>query len=243
MTDEDMAAVRTLFDGDLTIPDNFERTAPVYDSANPVRHLEQPATRVNPQTELLCTMLELTDPNAAFLGQNSSLLEDERSMNDSKTDDLSNIHSDSSNLNMTGDTNPDEISIADDDDDNDDDDVRDDVPPDDDVIIEAVRDVIDDEHRVKLTLPEPVLTSTPTRAEKPSSPSDSSHKLHLPPLKLAPLDQASPEPESREQAPLESEHREHALLELEPREHQPHLVNPWMTRLCRPYLCLLRAYS
>lgn len=72
--------------GVFTIPENFERTAPVYkpddmtlknnqrqlvELANEgAKHQKQPFFS-NPQTELLCAMLELTNPNAALLGQES----------------------------------------------------------------------------------------------------------------------------------------------------------------------------
>ena len=61
------------FGGDLTLPENFEKTVPVFDPSVKTKHCPAPVIMTNPQTTLLCTMLEVTDPNAVFLGKDSNL--------------------------------------------------------------------------------------------------------------------------------------------------------------------------
>ncbi|XP_060084450.1 lariat debranching enzyme-like [Ylistrum balloti] len=64
------------FGGDLLIPDNFQKTVDVFDPNQGKCKVNPPVTMVNPQTTLLCAMLDITDPNAVFLGQDSSNLLD-----------------------------------------------------------------------------------------------------------------------------------------------------------------------
>ncbi|XP_069108816.1 lariat debranching enzyme-like [Argopecten irradians] len=64
------------FGGDLYIPDNFQRTVDVFDPNHGKTKVSPPVTMVNPQTTLICTMLDITDPNAVFLGQDSNNLLD-----------------------------------------------------------------------------------------------------------------------------------------------------------------------
>lgn len=60
------------FAGDLTIPENFERTVDVFDPNQGKVKVAPPVLMVNPQTSLICVMLDISDPNAVFLGQDSS---------------------------------------------------------------------------------------------------------------------------------------------------------------------------
>lgn len=63
----------------MTLPENFCQTSPPIES-NPqsFARTRRPLTvQVNPQTTLLCTMLEITDPNATFVGKSSQELLDE----------------------------------------------------------------------------------------------------------------------------------------------------------------------
>ncbi|KAK3082824.1 hypothetical protein FSP39_006437 [Pinctada imbricata] len=87
VTQEEMNEVLEDFGGDLTLPENFERTAPIYDpSESTKKSIKQPQIQINPQTTLLCTMLELTDPNAVFLGKDSHIkLDTLKAMEDSET--------------------------------------------------------------------------------------------------------------------------------------------------------------
>ncbi|XP_076459216.1 uncharacterized protein LOC143292634 [Babylonia areolata] len=66
VTDEEMARVKELFGGNLKLPENFIPTAPTLAERN--NKPAAPPVMVNPQTALLCTMLDLTDPNAVHLG-------------------------------------------------------------------------------------------------------------------------------------------------------------------------------
>ncbi|CAL8107148.1 unnamed protein product [Calicophoron daubneyi] len=81
------AEIRALFEpfgGEFAVPDNFERTAPLYkpnenNDANPVTSTPRGLMAgnkpmqifSNPQTELMCAMLDLVNPNAVLLGRES----------------------------------------------------------------------------------------------------------------------------------------------------------------------------
>ncbi|CAG2237878.1 DBR1 [Mytilus edulis] len=69
VTNEEMNSIIEDFGGSLTIPDNFEKSVDVYNPSE--RNPPTPQTMTNSQTTLLCTMLDLTDPNAVFLGKDS----------------------------------------------------------------------------------------------------------------------------------------------------------------------------
>ena len=69
-TTEEIKQVTEEFGGDFSIPENFERTVPVFDPnlSKKQNRMDPAKTEVNPQTTLICSMLDLTDPNAVFLG-------------------------------------------------------------------------------------------------------------------------------------------------------------------------------
>lgn len=69
VTNEEMNSIIEDFGGSLSIPDNFEKSVEVYNPSE--RNPPSPQTMTNPQTTLLCTMLDLTDPNAVFLCKDS----------------------------------------------------------------------------------------------------------------------------------------------------------------------------
>ncbi|XP_062572881.1 lariat debranching enzyme A-like [Saccostrea cucullata] len=71
VTKEDINQILEDFGGDLSLPENFEKTAPVHNPNEPKK--KSPPLVTNPQTTLLCTMLDLTDPNAVFLGKDSHI--------------------------------------------------------------------------------------------------------------------------------------------------------------------------
>ncbi|XP_060553240.1 lariat debranching enzyme A-like isoform X2 [Ruditapes philippinarum] len=72
-TKAEMDAVCSCFGGNLTFPEKFEPTVPAYDPKLSKQQNKMPAPQpeINPQTTLLCSMLDLTDPNAVFLGKDS----------------------------------------------------------------------------------------------------------------------------------------------------------------------------
>ncbi|CAH8460505.1 unnamed protein product [Heterobilharzia americana] len=108
-TDEEIRALYEPFGGNFQVPDNFERTAPIYKpnegnyvnsnvTSTPMSLVQQANTLCkqqqlfsNPQTELICAMLDLVNPNAFYLGKQScSLLElsaQMQSKNDEEEDD------------------------------------------------------------------------------------------------------------------------------------------------------------
>lgn len=57
---EEMNKILEEFGGDLSLPENFERTAPIHDPNQPKKKSGPPSLVINPQTSLLCTMLDLT---------------------------------------------------------------------------------------------------------------------------------------------------------------------------------------
>ncbi|XP_025106934.1 lariat debranching enzyme-like [Pomacea canaliculata] len=67
VTDQDIDELYKDFGNDLTLPENFEHTAPTIDQQRSA--VTEQHVRVNPQTSLLCSMLDVTDPNAVILGQ------------------------------------------------------------------------------------------------------------------------------------------------------------------------------
>ena len=81
VSDKELKDMMETFGGDMTLPENFVQTSPpILGQPNQqMRHAHrQPLTvQVNPQTTLLCTMLEITDPNAKILGKTSQQLLDE----------------------------------------------------------------------------------------------------------------------------------------------------------------------
>ncbi|XP_059163125.1 lariat debranching enzyme B-like [Physella acuta] len=79
VSDEDIETTRKIFGGDMTLPENFCQTsAPIEGDPRSFSRSRAPLTvQVNPQTTLLCTMLDITDPNATFVGKSSQELLDE----------------------------------------------------------------------------------------------------------------------------------------------------------------------
>ncbi|CAH8833139.1 unnamed protein product [Trichobilharzia szidati] len=107
-TDEEIQALYHPFGGDFQVPDNFERTAASYKPNEIIGHVSSSITSTpmslvqqanlfskqqqkmfsNPQTELLCAMLDLINPNAFYLGKESySLLELSAQLLSRKDDD------------------------------------------------------------------------------------------------------------------------------------------------------------
>ncbi|GFN99776.1 lariat debranching enzyme-like [Plakobranchus ocellatus] len=81
VADSELKETVDTFGGDMTLPENFVHTAPPI-MGQPNQQMKfarrRPLTvQVNPQTTLLCTMLDITDPNAKFLGKTSQQLLDE----------------------------------------------------------------------------------------------------------------------------------------------------------------------
>ncbi|TPP61394.1 Lariat debranching enzyme [Fasciola gigantica] len=85
-TSEEIRVLCEPFDNEFAVPDNFERTAPTYKpndvgtgtlaASTPQAAGKQKLLFSNPQTELICAMLDLVNPNALLLGRESySLVE------------------------------------------------------------------------------------------------------------------------------------------------------------------------
>ncbi|KAL5968589.1 Lariat debranching enzyme [Taenia solium] len=86
-TTDDLKSVYETFAGIFSLPHNFERTAPIYkpddmslrrndnkklaELAEIDARIQKQAFFSNPQTELLCAMLEVTNLNAALMGKES----------------------------------------------------------------------------------------------------------------------------------------------------------------------------
>lgn len=83
-TADDLKSIHETFGGVFSLPHNFERTAPLYKPEDKtLKNLKLPALAEadarsqkqaffsNPQTELLCAMLELINPNAVLMGKES----------------------------------------------------------------------------------------------------------------------------------------------------------------------------
>ncbi|KAL3872539.1 hypothetical protein ACJMK2_035762 [Sinanodonta woodiana] len=72
VSDKEIDAIYKDFGGDLSLPENFERTVPVFDPLNSTKKAAAPSqTKINKQTTLLCTKLDITEPNSVFLGKDS----------------------------------------------------------------------------------------------------------------------------------------------------------------------------
>ncbi|CAL1544742.1 unnamed protein product, partial [Lymnaea stagnalis] len=80
VSEKDKEKIKEIFGNDLTLPENFIHTSPPL-HGNPLsraRSKPQPlSVQVNPQTTLLCSMLDITDPNAKLLGKTSQELLEE----------------------------------------------------------------------------------------------------------------------------------------------------------------------
>ena len=117
MTDEEIASLSADLGGVLKIPRNFERVAPVHE---PGTRQAAPPAYSNPQTTLLCQMLELTDPGVASANWVAPPPGERDTHCDSDDDDACETTLESSvntTLEVTG--NPDAIplDLTDDDDD------------------------------------------------------------------------------------------------------------------------------
>ncbi|KAK3589757.1 hypothetical protein CHS0354_021084 [Potamilus streckersoni] len=72
VSDEEIDGIYKDFGGDLLLPKHFKITVPRYDPSDSLnKAAPPPQTTINEQTTLLCTMLDITDPNAVFLGKDS----------------------------------------------------------------------------------------------------------------------------------------------------------------------------
>ncbi|XP_064598274.1 lariat debranching enzyme-like [Liolophura sinensis] len=109
VSNQEIESVKEDFGNDLTIPENFITTVPAYtvaESGRSVSEYPPPDIHVNPQTTLLCTMLELSDPNAMFLGRDSSFsLDVEDAANSSAAARISDDEDVNSDGDETDDTN------------------------------------------------------------------------------------------------------------------------------------------
>ncbi|ELT97436.1 hypothetical protein CAPTEDRAFT_170958 [Capitella teleta] len=121
-TDEELSDIRETFGSTFSVPDNFVRTAEAHSAEDEIpRNPPQPQICINPQTTLICQMLELTDPFSVFSGKNDSTslsLPHGIDSNDSLLDsDDEGIQNDSDLMDTTMESsvnttlNPDEISL------------------------------------------------------------------------------------------------------------------------------------
>ncbi|XP_067686624.1 lariat debranching enzyme A-like [Haliotis asinina] len=76
VTDQEVETIKEDFDGNLALPNNFEPTVPVHDPMMSSPN-KCPAIVINPQTTLLCTMLDITDPYAVYLDKDSHIRDDD----------------------------------------------------------------------------------------------------------------------------------------------------------------------
>lgn len=132
VTTEEMKQIQDEdFGGNMQYPEKFDTTSPTQPSGTPKpKVVNPPKMYTNPQTTLMCQMLDITDPNAVFLGQ-------------------SKIDLDSSTI------NPNEISL---DDDLDDSRVSDDNVPDTSGYLSEQS--FDAQDRSMLSLPKPVFDTS-----------------------------------------------------------------------------------
>lgn len=75
-TDEEKEFVLKRFDNNLKIPLNFEPTAAAFDPSNSNRNASQPQPTSNPQTTLLCDLLDIDDPMNLVLTMSGKELSD-----------------------------------------------------------------------------------------------------------------------------------------------------------------------
>ncbi|PAA60786.1 hypothetical protein BOX15_Mlig001985g2 [Macrostomum lignano] len=120
-TPEALRATLEQFDGDLTVPENFERTAPTHREGQADNSASGPLIPINnPQTELLCAMCDLLNPNAGAGGGGGAAgdLLNAPSDDDDNDDDDNDVDSDVDEAQMadaaTAETaNQEEIAIGD----------------------------------------------------------------------------------------------------------------------------------
>ena len=123
VTLEQILGVRSAFDEDLKVPQNFVRTVPAYNPTKPIRNAQQPRMCVNPQTTLICTKLGITDPCVNIVGSNgntsgtnprASFGGGRMSQGDESTNDEEDYPTYTSDMFDSSALNPSEISLDDD---------------------------------------------------------------------------------------------------------------------------------
>uniref|UniRef100_A0A1I8GGR6 DBR1 domain-containing protein n=1 Tax=Macrostomum lignano TaxID=282301 RepID=A0A1I8GGR6_9PLAT len=120
-TPEALRATLEQFDGDLTVPENFERTAPTHREGQADNSASGPLIPINnPQTELLCAMCDLLNPNAGAGGGGGAAgdLLNAPSDDDDSNDDDNDVDSDVDEAQMAdaataATANQEEIAIGD----------------------------------------------------------------------------------------------------------------------------------
>ena len=123
-TPEELAAIAGDFDSIYTIPENFQVTSHKHDPRQGrMNRVPDPQMCINPQTALLCEMLNLTNPFAVFMGKqqhnvvnlDTSIANASLSCDDTGDSDFIDTTIEVSAVNSTLETttNPDEISIDD----------------------------------------------------------------------------------------------------------------------------------